>query len=126
MSANSDYHGVGHLVPVRVLVTIGVALLFLTIVTVAVAQFDFGAANIWVALAVAGVKASLVVLYFMHLRYDRPFNSFVFVGSIAFVLLFIGFALTDTSAYRGELATGNSQLVEQALTTLEAETAASN
>jgi cytochrome c oxidase subunit 4 len=87
--------GVGHIVPVKVLAATGFALLVLTAITVWVASFDFGNVNIWVALSIAALKASLVVLFFMHLRYDRPFNGIIFVTSLAFVTLFIAFALTD-------------------------------
>ena len=113
-----EHHGDFHLVPVRYLAATGVALLILTVVTVWVAKFDFGDANIWVALAVAGVKASLVVLFFMHLRWDRPFNAFVFVGSIFFVLLFIAFALTDTTEYDVDVIPGDGPRVTERITQL--------
>jgi cytochrome c oxidase subunit 4 len=105
------HQGVGHIVPVRVLATTGLVLLVLTALTVLVAHFDFGNVNIWVALGIAGVKASLVVLFFMHLRYDRPFNAVVFVTSLAFVTLFIIFTLTDT--------TGNAPAVQQKIDEIE-------
>jgi cytochrome c oxidase subunit 4 len=106
--SHDDHHGDFHIVPVWVLVTTGSALLLLTIVTVLAAKVDFSEwdlkeLNIWIALAIAVFKASLVCLFFMHLRYDRPFNAFVFVASVAFVALFIGFAMTDTFAYRGDI-----------------------
>ncbi|MHC5028152.1 MAG: cytochrome C oxidase subunit IV family protein [Planctomycetota bacterium] len=100
-------HGVGHVVPLKILFATGTALLFLTFVTVWIAGFDFGAANIGIAMAVACLKASLVVLFFMHLRWDRPFNSFIFVGSIFFVGIFIAFALADSIAYRGDVIAGD-------------------
>jgi cytochrome c oxidase subunit 4 len=46
-------------------------LLVLTVITVGVAQVDFGAANIVVAMLVASVKASLVLAFFMHLKYEN-------------------------------------------------------
>jgi cytochrome c oxidase subunit 4 len=98
-----DDHGVGHVVPFKPLILTGLGLLVLTAITVAVAQIDLGEMNIWVALAVAVVKATLVALFFMHLFWDRPFNGFIFVGSIAFVVLFIALALTDTFEYRDSL-----------------------
>ena len=106
----------GHLVPVRILLATGLGLLVLTVITVVAAQFDFGAANVAVALVIAGVKASLVVLFFMHLRWDRSFNLFIFVASLCFVLLFIGFALTDSIEYRSELERGDGVDVLQRLT----------
>ena len=105
-----------HVVSVKLLTGVFVALLFLTVVTVWIAKFDFGAANIGIAMAVACLKASLVVLFFMHLRWDRPFNSFVFVGSIFFVGIFIAFALTDSIAYRPDVIEGNALEVQTKLT----------
>ncbi|MHC5005586.1 MAG: cytochrome C oxidase subunit IV family protein, partial [Planctomycetota bacterium] len=119
--SSHEAHGVGHIVPVRYLVATGLALLVLTVVTVWIAQFHFGAANIFVALAIAVLKASLVVLFFMHLRWDRPFNSFIFIASIAFVALFIAFALTDTIEYRGDLAGGDAPAVETKINELLSE-----
>ena len=115
-----DDHGVGHLVPVKYLIANGTALLFLTVITVWVAQFDFGAANIWIALAIAGLKASLVVLFFMHLWWDRAFNAFIFVASIAFVLLFISFALTDSLEYRDQVIPGEGSDVQERLAEITA------
>jgi cytochrome c oxidase subunit 4 len=100
--SDSHNHGVGHVVPIKLLVAVGMALLVLTWITVAAMKIDLGDGNIYLALGIAVVKASLVALFFMHLRWDRPFNAFVFVTSIAFVALFIAFALTDSSEYRPE------------------------
>ena len=119
---NSEHgqHGVGHIVPVRVLAATGIALLVLTAITVWVASYDFGNINIWVALSIAAFKGSLVVLFFMHLRYDRPFNGIIFVAALAFVALFIAFALTDTREYAPIMEAGDAPLVEQKLAETEA------
>ncbi len=107
---------ISHVVPIRVLATVFVALLVLTVVTVAVASVDLGSLNLYVALAVAGLKASLVVLYFMHLRYDRPFLLMVFLGCLGFVVLFIGGVLTDAEAYRPSLTPGQAPAMQKAHT----------
>ena len=60
------------MVPLRVLLTVFVVLLLLTFMTVAATWFDFGGWALVIALGIATVKASLVALYFMHLRYDQP------------------------------------------------------
>ncbi len=112
-------HGVGHIVPIRTLVATGLALLVFTLITVWAAKIDLGELNIWIALAIAVLKASLVVLFFMHLRYDRPFNGIVFVASVAFVALFISFALTDTKEYAPDVDTGNAPKVVEALDELQ-------
>jgi len=99
---------VGHVVPVRYLYAAGLALLVLTVVTVAVRYVDLGEANMPVALGIALVKATIVALIFMHLRWDRPFNLLVLVGSILFVLLLIAFASMDVHQYEPSIFTGNA------------------
>ena len=99
---------VGHVVPLWLLAAILAALLFLTFVTVAVTYVDLGQFNILVALAIAVLKASLVALYFMHLRWDRPFNAIVLIISLVMASLFIGLALLDTAAYLPEMIPGHA------------------
>jgi cytochrome c oxidase subunit IV len=94
----SAHSGLGHVVPLWLLAAVFGALMVLTGLTVAVAHVDLGNLNLYLALAIAAVKASLVVLFFMHLFWDRPFNSMIFIGCLLFVSLFIGIALTDSRA----------------------------
>ncbi len=96
-------HTVGHVVPVRVLARVWGALLVLTVVTVAVARVDLGSLNLDIAMLIATVKATLVVLYFMHLRYDRPILAVVFAAALLFVALFVSITLLDTHAYAHNL-----------------------
>ena len=116
-----DHHqGVGHVVSPKILIATGGALLVLTVLTVAAAKIDFAQLdlhelNIFVALAIAVVKATLVCLFFMHLRWDRPFNAFVLVGSLSLVALFIGFALTDTWEYYHDVIPGESLVIQSKL-----------
>jgi cytochrome c oxidase subunit 4 len=98
--------GFVHIAPFRVLAGVWVTLLVLTWVTVSATGIDLGRFNLWLAMAIATVKASLVLLYFMHMRYDRPINAIVFVTALLFVMLFVGFALMDTLAYQPELIPG--------------------
>lgn len=89
-----------HAVPLGFLALIFGVLMVLTFVTVGVTSFDFGySMNLVVAMAIALVKAVLVGLYFMHLRWDAPINGFILVASLLFVTLFISFLLLDTGAY---------------------------
>jgi cytochrome c oxidase subunit IV len=97
-----------HAVPWLLLVAVWAALAVLTYVTVKVTDFNFGALNLWIAMAIATVKGSLVVLYFMHLRWDRPFNAIVLIGALAFVTLFVSLALMDTLAYQPDLIPGQA------------------
>ena len=75
----------GHVVPVWIYVAVFTALLVFTGVTVAVAFVDLGRFNVAVALTIAIIKASLVLLYFMHLRYSARL-TLVFVGIALFWL----------------------------------------
>ena len=93
-----------HVTPVRLLLTIWGALMALTVVTVAVTVIDFGGqTNFVIAMAIATIKAGLVVTYFMHLRWDRPFHTLIFLGSLLFVSLFISMTLLDKSEYEGSI-----------------------
>lgn len=95
---------VGHVVPIRLTIGVGTFLLVMTVITVFTAKFvDLGGFNIWLALIIACAKASAVCLYFMHLRWDSPFNAIVLMSSFLFVILFIGLAITDTSEYQPEV-----------------------
>lgn len=91
---------VGHMVPLRVLLSVCIALLVLTWITVTVSYIHLGQWNLWVAMGIASVKALLVVLFFMHLRYDRPFNAIILLGAILFLLIFVGMTLLDSVHYR--------------------------
>jgi len=102
-----------HVVPFKVLAAVFTTLLVLTVVTIAVTKVDLGNFNLWIAMAIATVKASLVVLYFMHMRYDRPFHAMVFITALLVVALFIGIALIDTGAYQPELIPGYAPGMKQ-------------
>jgi len=106
--AKSDHgsheHGYAHVLPVRLLVAVWALLMVLTLVTVAVTAIDLGrSGNLIIAMGIATVKAVAVGLYFMHLRWDKPFNAMVFVSSLLFVSLFISLALLDKSEYEPDI-----------------------
>jgi cytochrome c oxidase subunit 4 len=112
-SHHGDAVGGVHVVPVSLLLAVWGALVVLTVVTVAASWIDVGPFNLLLAMAIATVKGALVVLYFMHLRWDRPFNAVVFIGSLAFVALFIVLALMDTAHYQPELIPGHAPALQQ-------------
>jgi cytochrome c oxidase subunit 4 len=58
-----------HIVPYKTFAIVWIGLLILTGITVAVAQYNLGPLNIWVALGIATLKAGLVVAVFMHRKY---------------------------------------------------------
>jgi cytochrome c oxidase subunit 4 len=87
-------HGTGN--SRRAGITVYVALLLLTAVTVLVSYVDLGLLNAVVALLIAAGKASLVALFFMHLKSeDRLVWGFALVP-IAFLALIIFGTLVDT------------------------------
>ena len=97
-----------HIASVRLLLVVWVALIFGTWLTVSASTVDLGFLNIWIGLAIATGKAVLVALYYMHLRWDKPFNAFVFLSAFFFLFLFIGFAMMDTAHYQIDLIPGYS------------------
>ena len=116
--SHADPHaseGVGHVMPLKILIGVFLMLTILTVITVGASYIDFGSAqiNLLVAMAIAVVKASLVVLYFMHLRYDNPFNAIIFVGCLIFVTLFMFLSLNDTLAYHNSVIKGQARSVKQ-------------
>jgi cytochrome c oxidase subunit IV len=109
------HHGVGHVVSFAILAKVFAALVLLTIITVSASEINFGEFNLIVALGIAVVKASLVVLFFMHLYWDKPFNSIVFVGCLIFVGLFISLTLLDSNQYRASVKGGQAPGVSKHL-----------
>jgi cytochrome c oxidase subunit IV len=71
------------------------ALLFLTIITVGASYIDFGSGNVVIALFIATIKATLVALFFMHLRYEKPVNAVIACAGFLFLGLFLMFCFID-------------------------------
>lgn len=93
-----------HASSVRVLLATFFSLVLLTILTVLLASaFEMGRFEVWVSLGIATVKATLVICFFMHMLYDKPFNVMFFLSSLLFVALFIGITLMDTNQYQGDI-----------------------
>ncbi|GJQ20350.1 MAG: oxidase [Bacteroidia bacterium] len=78
----------GHHVSRKVYVAVGLALLALFVLTVGIAYIDLGPFNIVVAMTIATLKALLVVLYFMHVRYSSRV-TWVFVSASFFWLVIL-------------------------------------
>jgi cytochrome c oxidase subunit 4 len=78
------------------------ALICLTFVTVKVSYYDFGSANIIIAILIATMKASLVAAFFMHLRHDKLFNTISFLAAFLFLGIFILLTYDDLG-YRGRV-----------------------
>ena len=88
-------NGQHHLMSLKTHYAVIGALFFLTIITVWVAQFDFGMLNVFLALAVATVKAYFVLAYFMHLKWDSVINRLLIGSSFFFLGLLALFCFLD-------------------------------
>lgn len=84
-----------HVVPVKVYVTVFVVLLVMTATTTAVSSIDLGPWNTVVALAIALFKASLVVLFFMHLKYSPRLTHTVLLGGLLWLCILLALTLSD-------------------------------
>ena len=82
MSDHAEHSGPGHIVSPMILVGTLVALLVLTFITVAVTWVNLGEFNLWIAMIIATIKATLVVLFFMHLYWDKPINTVILLFSL--------------------------------------------
>lgn len=69
----------------------------LTALTIGIARIDMGIFNIWIAILIASVKASLVLLFFMHLKNESLLLKITFIGTILCLVIFIGFIFWDIS-----------------------------
>ncbi|HWB81825.1 MAG TPA: cytochrome C oxidase subunit IV family protein [Nannocystaceae bacterium] len=84
-----------HVSPQMTYVKVLGALFVLTGLTYAVSYASLGAASLYVAMGVAFVKATLVCMFFMHLKYDDRFHVFAFLSTIIFVTIFFLFTMFD-------------------------------
>lgn len=86
-----------HITPVKTLITVGIALAILTCITVAVGYMQLPPPyNVIFSIGIAITKASLVVMFFMNLYWERrKFNIMVFVASFVFFSIFITLTLLD-------------------------------
>lgn len=98
-SHSHSSHGhdeLGHVVPESEFFKILVALLILTVVTVLVAQADFGKLNIVGALAIATLKATLVIRVFMHGKYEsKIILTYMIIPFILLVVMILGVFTDD-------------------------------
>jgi caa(3)-type oxidase subunit IV len=93
---DKDSHHAHHIVPLKVYFTTLGALLVLTIVTVGASYVNFGStANVLVSLGIASAKASLVLMFFMGLKYDTNINRAYILSSFGALVLLLGITAID-------------------------------
>ncbi len=98
-----------HIIPFSVYRNVLIALLILTVLTVAVAKpvsgFDAGVFNFLIAMGIASVKAGLVLAYFMQLKYDNKLYLAVIVSTVLFLGLLFSVAMIDWATRVPEIST---------------------
>jgi cytochrome c oxidase subunit 4 len=100
-AALHEDHGLAHTMPVWMLVTVLAALMFLTVLTVSVTNYDLGSeGNLVVGMVIATIKAGLVVTFFMHLFWDKKFHLILLLTAVLFVILFLSMSITDRGEYQ--------------------------
>jgi len=96
VDASGHDHHEPHVLPLNIYFGVFGALIFLTLMTVIVSFLGLPSTlSIVVALIVALIKSGFVVGYFMHLKYDVPFNRIIFFGSFIFMILFFVLTMAD-------------------------------
>ena len=96
-----DSHGSGHVSPISLYVTIFLSLMVLTGVTVGAAYVDLGRFNFFVAMVIATFKASLVVWYFMHVKYQSRLTKLTVATGLFFLAILLGLMLVDYGSKTG-------------------------
>jgi cytochrome c oxidase subunit 4 len=90
-------HGSGHVhvVPLKIYFVIITTLGLLTAATVLTAKIDMGAMNTVVALTIAVIKGTLVVLYFMHVRWSKRLVWVFVAAAFVWFMILIAFTMQD-------------------------------
>lgn len=81
----------------RLLVAVWLALLGATALTVWASTLNLGRLNVWIALGIAATKSSLVLAYFMRLRYEPRLFSLMVLVAVLTLAVFIGLLFFDVS-----------------------------
>lgn len=84
-----------HHVPYSVYIIVWAGLLLLTVVTVSVAYVDMKHVTVLTAMVIATCKAMLVLLYFMHIRFEKPIYALMIVAAFGTYAIFIGLTFVD-------------------------------
>ena len=84
-----------HKIPLRIYYLVFATLALFTLITVEVAFYDFGILNFWLALLIASVKATMVILWFMHVRYSTGLTGLFVAAGFIFLAIMLTFFLMD-------------------------------
>jgi cytochrome c oxidase subunit 4 len=93
--AHAQDHATHHVASVGMLFAVFASLIVGTVLTYAVSFVDLGFMNTTVALLIAVTKASLVVLFFMGVRYNTPLTKVVAVSGFLWLLILFVLGMSD-------------------------------
>jgi cytochrome c oxidase subunit IV len=88
-------HGHVHVTPLPIYLAVFATLMVLTFLTVYVAYFNFGAWNKVIALSIASFKATIVVLWFMHVKHASRLTQLFSITGIFFLLILFALTMID-------------------------------
>ena len=112
--SNKGSHGSGdhqhHILSTSMALKVWGALMALTFITVVVAQVDLGFANFAVAMVIASIKASLVCIFFMGLKWDHKENTVIFSTSLIFLSIFMILTFGDLLT-RGDVYVQDGKII---------------
>jgi cytochrome c oxidase subunit 4 len=86
-----------HFLEYKTLFNVLMALFVLTGITVGVSYLDLGALNVWIALCIASIKGSFVLLFFMHMKFEGKVVVLSFLGTVFFLGIMISFTFWDVA-----------------------------
>ncbi|HKC24294.1 MAG TPA: cytochrome C oxidase subunit IV family protein [Thermoanaerobaculia bacterium] len=95
MASQTSGHGADHAGSIGLYLAVFVGLLVLTATTTAIAFVDLGPFNNVAAIGIAAVKATLVVLFFMHMKGSPKMVPIVFLSGIVWLLVLLAITLSD-------------------------------
>ncbi len=84
-----------HVVPQKVYLLVFATLICLTLITVDVAFYNLGILNLYVALAIAVTKATIIVLYFMHVKFGPRLIWVFALAGVFWMVIFLALTLGD-------------------------------
>ena len=95
VASHAELHGESHIVSTKVYFAVFAALIALTWVTTGVATIDLGRLNIYVALSIAIFKASLVLFFFMHVKYGTRLTKMIVMSGVYWLVLLLFIVMMD-------------------------------
>jgi cytochrome c oxidase subunit 4 len=87
--------GAHHIVPVRTYLVIYAVLMGLLVATVAGSYLPLGSLHLTVALVIAGIKAALIVMYFMHVKFSNRLTWVFSTAAFFWLIILLAFSLAD-------------------------------